>query len=42
VPKYFCLPPALRDMVSQHGGSGLVVGLSELSGPFHCLVCFIC
>lgn len=33
MPKYLCLPPALRDMVSQHGGSGLVVGLSELSGP---------
>ena len=29
-----CVDGALRDMVSGHGGAGLMVGLSDLSGLF--------
>jgi len=29
-----CVDVALRDVVSGHGGDGLMVGLGDLSGPF--------
>ena len=30
-----CVDVALRDVVSGHGGGGLMVGLCDLSGLFH-------